>query len=111
MGRIMVATNAGAGARVLHVAAIRHASSSGSALSVVHVVSGDDYEAQPAGLRDAIRSELEWLLHTLFSLAQQQSGADSIDVSVHVRDGDVSDELVEFATSTRPDLVMLGMPD
>ena len=110
MRRIMLATNAGADARVLHVAALRRADASSSDLAVVHVIDGGDYQAQPDQLQDAIRSETEWLLHTMMGLAADRSGVEPVSFTIHVRDGDVADELLDFASATQPDAVLLGVP-
>ena len=109
MGRIMLATNAGTDARVLHVAALRRAEERDADLTVVHVIGGPDYDAQPEQMQEAIKSETEWLIHTMLGLAAHRSKV-SAPVAIHVRDGDVADILVEFAKTTRPEFVMLGVP-
>jgi nucleotide-binding universal stress UspA family protein len=110
MARIALATSAGAEARILHVAALRRADETGADLSVVHVISGSDYEAQPEELQDAIRDETEWLIRTMLHLAADRAGVDASNITIHVRTGDVTAELVDFARSTRPDSVMVGIP-
>ena len=110
MGSIMLATNAGGDARVLHIAALRRAESSGSDLTVVHVIGGVDYHAQPDRLREAIRSETRWLIHTMLGLAADRSGVDPVNVTIHIREGDVAEELIEFASSARPDVLLVGVP-
>ena len=110
MKRVMLATSAGADSRILHVAALRRADEAGASLSVVHVLDGLEYEAQPEELKDAIRSETEWLISTMLHLASDRSGVDRVETTIHVREGGVTASLVEFATTTRPDLVMVGVP-
>ena len=110
MGRVLLATNAGADARVLPVAALRRAEEAGLDLAIVHVLSGEDYAAQADQMKSAIKSETEWLIHTMLALAEERSGVGSVEVSVHLREGDVADELVEFAASTSPTVVLVGVP-
>ena len=109
MGSVMLATNAGGNARVLHIAALRRAESSGSDLAVVHVIGGAEYNGQPDQLREAIRSETRWLIHTMLGLAADRSGIEPVDAAVHIREGDVAEELIEFASLTRPDVVLVGV--
>ena len=110
MGSIMLATSAGGDARVLHIDALRRAEASGSNLTVVHVIGGADYHAQPDQLREAIRSETHWLIHTLLGIAADRAGIEPVSVTIHILEGDVAEELIEFATSTRPDVVLVGAP-
>ena len=110
MARIMLATSAGADARVVHAAGLRKAEETDSELAVVHVVTGAEYEAQPERLKDAIRSETEWLIRTMLHLAADRAGINPSNVTVLVRAGDLTNELLEHARSIRPDTVMLGTP-
>lgn len=108
MSRLLLATNAGTDTRILHTAALRRADSIGSGLSVVHVLTGADYLAQPEELQKAVQAETEWLLHTMMALAADRAGVGDVDVTIHLREGDVGEQIVEFASSTRPNAVLLG---
>ena len=110
MSRIMLATNAGTDSRILHVVALRRAEEQGADLAVVHVIGGADFDAQPDQMQEAIKSETEWLIHTMLGLAADRSGVTSPEVAIHVLDGDVADVLVEFARTVQPELVMIGLP-
>ena len=56
------------------------------------------------------RARPKWLLHTMIALAVERSGVDPVNVTIHVRDGNVPDALIEFASNTRPDSVLIGAP-
>ena len=46
----------------------------------------------------------------MLGLAADRSGVGSVSVTIHILEGDVAEELIELATSTRPDVVLVGVP-
>ena len=110
MGLVMLATSARGDTRLLHRTARRRAEEEGSGLLVVHVLSGADYQRQPPQLRQAIRDEMTWLLHALVVPTEASSGFSLGRIVVDIREGDIVEQLIEAAESSRPDLVVLGEP-
>lgn len=110
MGLVMVATSARADTGLLHATARRRAEADGSGLLVVHVMSGAEYHRQPLQLRRAIRDEMKWLLHAML-VSRVGGSASSIGrMTVDVREGDIVEQLIDAVQTSRPDLVMLGVP-
>ena len=110
MDLVMVATSARGDARLLHATARKRAEQERSGLLVVHVVGGMEYDRQPPQLRRAIRAEMKWLLHAMLVPASGVSGSSIGRMTVDVREGDVLEQLIEAVESSRPDLVLLGVP-
>lgn len=108
MDMVMLATGAGAGSRRLHAAARRIADEEGACLLVVHVLTGASYKSRPARLRLAIRREMQWLLRALLAPPAEEPAASVGRLTVDVREGDISEQLIEVADSNRPDMVVLG---
>lgn len=110
MDLVMVATSARGDTRRLHTTARTRAEEEGSGLLVVHVVGGVEYDRQPFQLRKAIRAEMRWLLHAMLVPAAGVPGSSIGRMTVDVREGDVVEQLIEAVESSRPDLVVLGVP-
>ena len=110
MDLVMVATSARGDTRLLHTTARRRAEDEGSGLLVVHVVGGVEYERQAPQMRRAIRDEMKWLLHAMLVPAAGIPGSSIGRMTVDVREGDVVEQLIDAVRSSRPDLVMLGVP-
>ena len=108
MDLVLLATSGRADTRALNATARRKAEEEGSGLLVVHVLAGADYERQPVQLRDAIRSEMTWLLHAMLVPSTADGGTSIGRVTVDVREGDIVDQLIDATESSRPDLVVLG---
>lgn len=110
MDLVMVATSARGDTRLLHTTARRRAEEEGCGLVVVHVLGGVEYDRQPPQLRRAIRAEMKWLLHAMLVPTAGVSGSSIGRMTVDVREGDVVEQLIDAVESSRPDLVMLGVP-
>lgn len=108
MALVMLATSGRGETRLLHDTGRRRAEEREAGLLVVSIMSGSDYERQPAGLRRAIRDEMKWLLHAMVVPTEGSSRSSIGRIVVEVREGDVVDRLIEVAESSRPDLVVLG---
>ena len=109
MDLVMVATSARGDTRLLHATARRRAEDEACGLLVVHVVGGLEYDRQPPKLRHAIRDEMKWLLHAMLVPAAG-AGSTMGRVTVDVREGDIVEQLIDAVRCSRPDLVMLGVP-
>lgn len=110
MTRIVCATNAGAESRVVHIAAFRRAAETGSALTFLHVLGGQDFEQQPARMRTAIQTEMEWLLHALVRVAQDRSGAAEVEADVVVLTGDPRETILAYVGEIEPEMLLVGVP-
>lgn len=110
MDLVMVATSARGDTRLLHTTARRRVEEEGCGLVVVHVVGGVEYDRQSSQMRRAIRAEMRWLLHAMLVPAVGVSGSSIGRMTVDVREGDVVEQLIDAVESSRPDLVMLGVP-
>ena len=110
MDLVMVATSARGDTRLLHTTARKRAEEEGSGLLVVHVVGGEEYERQAPQMRRAIRDEMKWLLHAMLVPAAGVPGSSIGRMTVDVREGDVVEQLIDAVRSSRPDLVLLGVP-
>jgi nucleotide-binding universal stress UspA family protein len=110
MTMIVCATNAGEDSRSIHIAAFEKAAEIGASLTFVHVIGGSDFFEQPERMREAIREEMDWLLHALVGVAQDRSGASDVESSVVLRTGDPRTELLAYLSEHDAATLLVGVP-
>jgi hypothetical protein len=110
MTGIACGTNAGEDSRALHIAAFEKAATTGSLLTFVHVIGGSDFFEQPERMKEAIRTEMDWLLHALVAVARDRSGAAEVESDVVLRTGDPRIELLAYLDEHDVATLMVGVP-
>ncbi len=110
MSRIVCATNAGEDSRAVHMAAFRRAAEGSSQLSFLHVLGGDDFNEQPERMREAVRTEMEWLLHALVRVAKDRGEAADVTSDVVLRTGDPRVEILAYLREAGATMLLLGVP-
>jgi nucleotide-binding universal stress UspA family protein len=61
-------------------------------------------------LLDALRDELNWLGQTLLLIARRRADAAHITSEIVIREGGVSEEIVNYLDESSADLLLLGAP-
>jgi nucleotide-binding universal stress UspA family protein len=110
MSRILCATNAGEDSRAVHIAAFRKAAESGSPLTFLHVIGGEDFYAQPERMREAIRLEMEWLLYAMVRVARDRAGAADVVSEVVIQTGDPRVEIIAYVKDSESSMLVIGVP-
>lgn len=110
MTGIVCATNAGEDSRALHIAAFERAATTGTSLTFLHVIGGPDFFEQPERMKEAIRTEMDWLLHALVGVAQERSGALEVESTVVLRTGDPRTELLAYLNEHDSSALVVGIP-
>jgi hypothetical protein len=110
VSRIVCATNAGEDSRAVHVAAFRRAAEQDSELAFLHVLGGSDYQEQPERVREAIRIEMEWLLHALVRVAKDRTEVAGVQSDVVLRTGDPRVEILAYLHEAEATMLLIGVP-
>lgn len=110
MSGIVCATNAGEDSRAVHMAAFRRAAGGAGRLSFLHVLGGDDFNEQPERMREAIRLEMEWLLHALVRVARDRTEASNVSTDVVLRTGDPRVEILAQLREAAATMLLIGIP-
>jgi len=107
---LVCATNAGEDSRAVHIAAFQRADEAGIPVAFFHVIGGSDYAEQPERMREAIREEMNWLLHALVAVARERSGVAEVEASVVLRTGDPRIEILAYLTEADAGGLLIGVP-
>ncbi len=107
---IVCATRGGEGSRAVQEAAIERATSTKRPLLFLYVVAMDDEETYDEPLHSAVIAELSWMGQALLHIAQERALEAGINASVHIRTGDLREEIVRFLEESNATLLLLGAP-
>lgn len=110
MGRIVCATRGGEGSRAAQMAAIARAKSDNKPLTFLFVTDAASLGVVDELLVSAVQEELNWMGHTLLSIAHQRAHLAGIEAQVIVRVGQVREEINDYLQSCGADLLLLGAP-
>lgn len=111
MSGIVCATRGGEGSRAVQKAAIQRAKAEQRALFFLYVADPDslDDDVDP-GLKAAVLSELTWMGETLLRMAQRRADSEFLPSEIHIRQGDVRQEICRYLLEHDITLLMLGAP-
>jgi hypothetical protein len=75
-----------------------------------NIVARDTSESGSDDQLAALRQELAWLGQVLLSMAKEQAALSGVDATLHIREGTVVDEIVQFAREQRASGILIGAP-
>lgn len=111
MSGIVCATRGGEGSRAVQKAAIQRAKAEQRPLFFLYVADPDslDDDVDP-GLKTAVLSELTWMGETLLRMAQRRADSEFLPSEIHIRQGEVRQEICRYLLEHDITLLMLGAP-
>ncbi len=111
MSGIVCATRGGEGSRAVQKAAIQRAKAEQRPLIFLYIADPDslDEDVDP-GLQKALLAELTWMGETLLRMAQRRADSEFLPSEVHIRQGDVRQEICRYLVEHDISLLMLGAP-
>jgi len=110
MGNIVCATRGGEGSRAVQLAAIRMAKEQVKSLTFLFVTDPSSLGHVEPLLIPAVQAELNWMGHTLLSIAHQRAYLAGIEAEVVMRVGEVRVEIGRYLQECGADLLLLGAP-
>lgn len=90
-------------------AAVDRAGEAGQKLRYLAILDDDQFGELSPALAEAVRSELDWLLHAQLRMINLQSEVD-VQPIIDIRQGDVEDITVAAVQDAGSQLILLGAP-
>lgn len=110
MSNVVCATRAGEGSRAVQLAAIDYAAQPGKELTFLYVIDLSSLGEVDDIIREALRQELIWMGKSLLRIAEKRAAEAGLPAKLVIREGGVRDEICDFVTETRAELLLLGAP-
>jgi nucleotide-binding universal stress UspA family protein len=110
MSNIVCATRAGEGSRAVQMAAIDHARGPDKQLTFLYIIDVTSLGEVDDMIAAALREEMMWMGKTLLRIAERRAADANLTVSLVIREGAVRDEICQFVTEARAELLLLGAP-
>jgi nucleotide-binding universal stress UspA family protein len=110
MSNIVCATRAGEGSRAVQMAAIDHARGPDKRLTFLYIIDATSLGEVDDMIAAALREEMMWMGKTLLRIAERRAAEAKLTVSLVIREGAVRDEICQFVTEARAELLLLGAP-